>query len=325
MNDFINDNWATMFDTEYYENNNIFSASWFKYWRNRLRRSKKYLLTKRVIQFLRDAESTTILTPDERAECVKLLRRNLVGVFNAPFILKYMEQHKHINVAIDVENGLPYVLTENGTNLYFKRGMSKRRIRKLYNSLRAEQDELSPHNYCFDSFTANSDSIFADCGAAEGIFTLKFIATIKKAYLFEADAGWVEALNATFAAYKEKIVIVNKFVSCTNDGDCVSLDSFFRQQEKPTLLKMDVEGAERDVLNGATELLQSDTISDVLVTVYHKKNDKQELTALLQQKGYKVTSSPGHMLFLPDPNFSPYPPFDFRSGLIHGVNCKKIR
>jgi hypothetical protein len=55
-----------------------------------------------------------------------------------------MEQHKRINVAIDVENELPYVLTENGTNLYFKRGMSKRRIRRLYNSLRAEQDELSP-------------------------------------------------------------------------------------------------------------------------------------------------------------------------------------
>jgi hypothetical protein len=60
--------------------------------------------------------------------------------------------------------------------------------------------------------------------------------------LFEANTGWIEALNATFAAYQEKIVIVNKFVS--NEGDCVSLDTYFQQQEKPTLLKMDVEGYE---------------------------------------------------------------------------------
>jgi hypothetical protein len=43
-------------------------------------------------------------------------------------------------------------------------------------------------------------------------------------------------------------------------------------------------------LNGAEELLQSGNISDVLVTVYHKTNDKQELTELLQQKLFSVSS-----------------------------------
>jgi hypothetical protein len=294
-----------------------FLARW-SYWRHKLKRSKKYLFTKRVIHFLQDTQSTTILTPDERAECIKHLQRNLVGVFNAPFAVKYIDQHKRINVAVDAKTGLSYVVTEDGRNLYFKRGLSKRRIRRLYNSLRVEQDELSPHNYCFDDFTVNSDSVFADCGAAEGNFILKFIDKIKKAYLFEADSGWVEALNATFAAYKEKIVVVNKFVSCTNEGDCVSLDAFFQQQEKPTLLKMDVEGAERDALNGAEELLKSGNITDVLVAAYHKTNDERELSELLQQKEYKLTISPGHMLFIPEPGFMPYPPFDFRRGLIHG-------
>ena len=287
-----------------------------KYLKQRIQKSPRYLLTKRVRSFLQNAGAgETPLTKTEKNQFLRFLRCHLIDIFNYPFATKY--RYRPVKVHLDSETGLYYVITDENRRLYFKRGLKARQIGLIYNSLYMEQDELSPHNYCFHPLSINSDSVFADVGAAEGIFTLKFIDRIKAASLFECDEGWMEALQATFRPWKEKVVLVNKYVSDRDGGEFVSLDNFFREGEKPTLIKIDAEGAESEILKGADKLL-SEGINELIVCTYHKNGDEQNLSAQLRAKEYKTTPSSGYMLYLWEkPNYSLEEPFDFRRGVIY--------
>ena len=77
----------------------------------------------------------------------------------------------------------------------------------VYRGLLIEQDKRSAHRYV-DSYEELKGKTLLDIGAAEAIFTLDTIECIDHAYLFECDESWIEALEATFAPYKEKITIV---------------------------------------------------------------------------------------------------------------------
>jgi hypothetical protein len=226
---------------------------------------------------------------------------------------------RRVKVKFDENNGLHYVYTDEGHRLYLKRGMTKKEVVHMYNGLCMEQDSLSPHNYCFDNLAIDHDTIFADIGCAEGNFSLKFIDKIKKVYLFEGDSDWKEALEATFRPWKEKAVIIDKYVSNCDNDNCVSLDRFFQDKEKPDLLKLDVEGTESEVIDGARQLCIND-VKDLLVCTYHRTEDGQKLSNQLKGMNYKVNFSPGYMLFLweQDHNYDLQAPFDFRKGLIHG-------
>lgn len=274
------------------------------------------MLTRRVESFLLNANADcTSLTKTEREQFLNFLRWHLVEMFNYTFVSKY--NYRRTKVTRDRETGLRYVITDENRKLYFPRGWKDRNVRKMYNNLCCEQDELSPHNYCFHDLSIDSDSVIADVGAAEGMFTLKFIDQIKTAYLFECDNDWLEALQATFRPWKEKVAIVNKYVSDENSNNTIKLDDFFSQREKPTLIKIDVEGAESNVLKGA-ELLLNTGIKDMLICTYHKKGDEQNFSRQLVEKEFKVVPSPGYMLLISEmPNYSIKEPFDFRRGLIH--------
>jgi len=274
------------------------------------------MLTRRVESFLLNASAdSTPLTKTEREQFLNFLRRHLVEMFNYTFVSKY--RYRRIKVFRDRETDLRYVITDENHRLYFPRGWKAENVRGVYNSLCCEQDELSPHNYCFHDLSIDSESVIADVGAAEGMFTLKFIDKIKTAYLFECDNGWLEALQASFSPWKEKVVIVNKYVSDVDSDEAITLDHFFSEREKPTLIKIDVEGAESDVLKGAETLLNNG-IRDMIICTYHKKGDEQSFSRQLAEKKFKIVPSPGYMLLITEmPDYSIKEPFDFRRGLIH--------
>jgi ADP-heptose:LPS heptosyltransferase len=290
--------------------------NWYKYRENWLKHSEKYRLTRDLVQFLKDANRPCIMSETGRNETAAYLGRTLAGTLNAPFVLNY--RFRKTKITFDDMAGMFYAITDENHRLYFKRGLRRKTVGEWFNNLCMEQDVRSPHNYCFDDMTILGDTIIADAGAAEGNFTLKFIDKIKMAFLFETDPEWIEALEATFRPWKNKVVIVNKFVGDTNDRNCITLDEFFSSHQKPTLLKLDIEGAERKALGGADRLLRDGTVSDVLACAYHHKDDAGVLSGMLRSRNYATSFSPGCILAIRESGFSPDAPFDFRRGMLHG-------
>lgn len=287
--------------------------SFCKYNKQRFQKTPRFLLTQRVKAFLKQGKDLNI--PEEEAQrLIKYLHWNLVGAFNGSFVHLYDFRNYHIQK--DKAKGLWFIYTSDGKRLYCKRGMSRKDALYMYRSLEKEQDPLSPHCYFFEKLNLSENSVVADIGVAEGNFGLKIVDRIKELYLFECDKAWIEALEATFEPWKEKVHIVNRYVSNTTSSDTVRLDDFFRDKHVPSLLKLDVEGAENAVLDGCAEFLKKGLISDLLVCTYHKKGDPENLSAKLKKFNYSVAFSQGYMLFLPN-GYDYLPPYDFRRGLLH--------
>ena len=247
----------------------------------------------------------------EIEEAVNYLKNSSLHTFCAPFREAY--KWENINVLIDASNGLRYVMHQ-GKKLYFVRSFNDRTVKYCYNGLRTEQDPDSPHCYLSDSFTVKQDDVLLDVGSAEGIFALTHIDKLKHVVLFERDPQWVEALEATFAPWKEKVTIIRKYVSDCDDAENITIDSFLADKPYiPTFIKIDVEGAEKRVLNGMQKTIKLAELKMALCT-YHQQKDFGEFSHYLSDIGFKWNASKCVMLFLNDLESvrAPY----FRKGLI---------
>jgi hypothetical protein len=163
-----------------------------------------------------------------------------------------------------------------------------------------EQDTHSPHRYVKD-ISRLKGKVLLDVGAAEAIFSLDVIELVSHVYLFECDDVWIEALNATFAPWKDKVTIVRKYVSDTNDENTITLDRFFEDKDKKNLfLKMDIEGYEQAALRGASNLLKEAHDIDFSICTYHKKNDAVEIAGILNSFGFDCEQTEGFIYFEKD-------------------------
>jgi precorrin-6B methylase 2 len=297
-------------------------ANRLKYWRNRLKRSKKYLQTHQILHTLQNNNLKNItLTEQERKNFTNYFSHHLATGMTLSLASEY--RFRQVKLSKDKKNNLHYITTDNGYRLYFGRNTSKAHIKEMYNNLCMEQDHRSPHNYCFDNLQITPDTILADIGASEGFFTLQFIDKIKKAYLFESDPEWIEALQATFQPWKDKTVIINKYISNTDNNNNITLDKYFHLKPKPTIIKLDIEGSEQKALEGAAGLLHNSAISDILVATYHRREDAETLPQLLKNNNYTVKLSPGYMLLTHQTGFVPDAPFEFRKGICHAKQNKQ--
>lgn len=137
-----------------------------------------------------------------------------------------------IDCNYDHEKKLYYIF-HNGKRMYMSRKYnSKEMAEEYYKTLLIEQHINSPHRYLTDNFNLKKGSCLIDCGGAEGIFTLENIDKIEKAYIFECDSDWLEALNFTFEDYKEKVQIIGKYVSDKDSQFEIKLDTFQKKIKK---------------------------------------------------------------------------------------------
>jgi len=250
---------------------------------------------------------------EEHHEVLKFLENNELTIFPYPFNDNYSSES--IEVLYDAERGLKYVM-QDGKRLYFKRRWNEARIKRAYSDLLREQDLNSPHRYLTETFSIDKNDVLADIGAAEANFSLAVIEKVKKVYLFEYDREWAEALNATFAPWAEKVVIINKYVSDRDDVSHVRFDTFYRQHNDITFLKIDVDGAESIVLDSCKEVFRSPVSFKVALCTYHKNNDEKDFTLLLKSHGFTVTPSKGYMIHYYDKKMKdPY----LRRGLIRAI------
>lgn len=141
------------------------------------------------------------------------------------------------------------------------------------------------------------DDIVFDIGSAEGNFALSIVERAKEVYLFEVEEEWIKALELTFAPYMDKVHIIRKYVSESSGEKTVSVDDFCKAKNSKEIgfLKMDVEGAERNVLLGARKMIKNGRIRKAAVCVYHKLHDEKELGDMFPPQ-YRKTTSEGYML-----------------------------
>jgi hypothetical protein len=272
---------------------------------------RKRILAKRLPISIQNYYASLSETPSEEIQSVlDYLKRNPIAVFPYDFQNEYIAGD--IEVFDDSDKGLRYVL-HDGKRLYFKKRWGKQKIRNLYNLLSKEQDNRSPHRYLTRQFTFEYGEILVDAGVAEGNFALSIVEKASRLILFEADKEWIEPLNATFEPWKDKVVIVNKFVSDVTNSTNVTIDDFILPGKTPMFLKIDVEGAESRLLKGSARILSEQKPLKVAICTYHKQDDENEFSTLLAQKGFNVAHSDGYMLFFYDKKMkAPY----FRRGLI---------
>jgi hypothetical protein len=224
-----------------------------------------------------------------------------------------------VPVYYDNERGL-YFFDMSGKKLYYPEKDAAHNRICFYYSTMVEQGEHSPHLYLTDDFQYEEGDVLCDIGAAEANFALMAIDKCSKVHIFEGDEKWKEALQATFAPYQDKATILFKMVSDVSDGYYLALDEYFGEQ-KVDFLKIDVEGFEIKILNGAKNLLEKNRRIKLCICTYHRGKDAQEINEYLQKLGFKTEFSEGFMVFeeKEDPEWylgsDPQYPY-FRYGLI---------
>lgn len=230
---------------------------------------------------------------NEKESTYKLLGE--MGLSPYPYVWRQEYDKTEYPSYVDVSNGLPYVI-HNQKRLYFRRDMSDI-ASDIYRSLLVEQDKRSAHCYV-NSNKELEHKILLDVGSAEACFALEMIDFVDHAYLFECDEKWIEALEATFAPWKDKITFIRKYVSDHNDDNNITLDEFFKDKPSDNLfIKMDIEGFERKALQGSKELMQKSKNISGSVCIYHLHDDEEIVGGILHENACTTTIQPGYLYF----------------------------
>lgn len=282
--------------------------------RKKLGKIKNYNRTKKLSKLKNEIIEYYKETDDiEIKEILNYLKKdkNEITVFNYEDMQESINNIE-INVKYDESKELFYTYHQ-GKKMYFSRKFKwGERVKEYYKSLLLEQHIESPHRYINENFKLDGVKCLVDAGGAEGIFSLENLDKAEKIYIFECDEKWIEALEATFEEYKEKVQIIKKFVSDKNNENEITLDEFQNNiKEKIDFIKMDIEGAEVLTLKESKNILEKNNNLRIIACVYHKSNDEKDIRGML--KDFKVEATNRYMLFLYDKDLStPY----FRRGVI---------
>jgi len=195
----------------------------------------------------------------------------------------------------DADNGLLYVKVKEH-KVFFPRKFSPPEVQLAVSIGQMEQDERSPHCYVGEGFTVDDGDVAVFIGASDGLFCLSLVDRLSKAYLFEPNSDWHEPLRATFARWGNKVEVIPAAVDSKDGAGRISLDGFFKGRPSPNYIQMDVDGVERDVLNGARNLLRDAGKLRLSICTYHKRLDFPEFERRLSDFGYHIHHSPGFFL-----------------------------
>jgi len=177
-------------------------------------------------------------------------------------------------------------------------------------------EQLKDHPHCYleedGGFNIKKCDIVADIGAAEGFFCIPHIDKIKHAYIFEANDTWFELLKKTYEPFMDKVTLVKGFVG---DGkEDISLDEYFKDKEKPTFFKIDVEGTEGSVLRSMGGMLKNPKLPlRIAVCTYHRQEDATYIETLLGDS-FEKHYSKSYYWHMP----CPVPPF-LRRGIMRAT------
>ena len=104
---------------------------------------------------------------------------------------------------------------------------------------------------------------------------------------------------------------INKFVADVDNDQCLKLSTVLGDSSIQ-FIKMDIEGAEVEVLKGLNNILARNPSLKLAVCAYHRQSDAETLSGILKNNGYRAEFTAGNMIF---PEGISRPPY-FRKCLI---------
>ena len=287
-----------------------------------LRRRVDYLLApdssrrKRELRMKLDLFSSRCKYRDEYAEEIAYMKtRDIITMF--PYVFRERYRELPIEVKRDEERNLSYVI-HDGKRLYYPADMSEDTIRNMYRAIRLEQDVESPHRYFSDGFDFDHNGIFCDVGCAEANIALEVVDRAKAVLLFEASPRWLPALEATFEPYRDKVHIINKYAGNKIDSEMTTIDHELKQRalEGELYIKIDAEGSEEAILQGAENTLKTRKVNGAVCT-YHRQEDARIFEKFFDEMGFRTEFSKGWCIYIGSEELEP--PY-FRKGLIRVSN-----
>lgn len=252
-----------------------------------------------------------------RACAAHMKQTKKLDVFNDDFADAYAPERMEESVSFDGAAGLWYT-DWHGHRLYMKRGATQHEAAGYFRTIRCEQDGRSPHHYPLD-FEAFPADVVLDCGAAEGFFALDAVGHAKEIYLFDNDDDWIAALQQTFAnTGNTDVHIIRKLVGDFVDEEHVTIDSLHLSGRR-ILVKMDIEGAEREALHGMACTMERNNAIRILACAYHRHGDAEAIAAFLLHRRFDVRCSEGYMWFPCEPHVEA----ELRHALVIGERRRK--
>lgn len=228
------------------------------------------------------------------------------------------------SVITGAEKGFPYVI-HRGRRLFFPRKWERlmgASVRDTYLDYVYNEGLLgdgirkkSPHCYQNEKHRPRADDVLLDIGCAEALYAFDWVETVRKVYLFESERFWRLPLMKSFAQYHDKTVLVDKYVGDGRSGSVRLEDVVSEPSGSSYFIKMDIEGAERFVIESSRRFLTSNKVR-LSVCCYHRQDDELVLSRLLKEMGYEVDFSEGYTL--PSIGGTKYP--FFRRGVIYARN-----
>ena len=279
-------------------------ASWINKIKVRMRRDPRIKVFLKYHRKTKDPEILSMMKFMKKHNQFNMMNCELSQNYNAD------------NIIVNREEGVlnSYVMHE-GKKLYFTKNKDEVGVKNNYIALAKEQDKNSPH--CYLSEQDLKDIIdykkrggyirLFEFGTAEGMFSLKLSELVDEIHLFECKPEWIEALQLTFSPWKEKVSIINKYVTDKNDDNSVSLDEYLsgKPYEGLDIVKMDIEGAEIDALHGMKNFLRDSKNFKLFVCVYHNQEDEKQVKDIC--KNFDIETNKGYFCFYEDPNYGePY-------------------
>lgn len=232
-------------------------------------------------------------TNPEIIKVLKYIEKYGLDIFNYEFTEKY----KNVQIETDYDcSKKMYYIKHAGKYMYFSRALNtEKKVIDYYRNILLEQDIHSPHRYITDEFNISKGDVVVDIGAAEGNFSIEIIDKVSKLYIIESDADWIDALKETFKNDREKVVIIQKFISSFDDGKFARLDSLIH--EPVNFIKMDIEGNEWDGLQGGEKLIKASNRLKCAICCYHSDFDQTLIENFMNKYGLEHCTSGGYMWF----------------------------
>jgi hypothetical protein len=134
--------------------------------------------------------------------------------------------------------------------------------------------------------------IAVDIGTSDGWYATYYAlqSNIQRVYTFEPDDLANKSLRQNLALNGpdavHKCVLSSKFAGSIDDATTCRLDSVLANEHQPIVMKIDVEGAELDVLKGAEQTLRRLRCGLVIET--HSANLERDCQAFLHSLGYQT-------------------------------------